>query len=52
MSDDNVRLSRAELVRWSVLALVLAGALLSYFVLSRRVPPAIPVIHEEAATTP
>jgi hypothetical protein len=52
MSDDNVRLSRAELVRWSVLALVLAGALLSYFLFARQVPPAIPVIHEERATTP
>ena len=52
MADDNVRLSRAELVRWSVLALVLAGALLSYFLFARHVPPAIPVIHEEHAPTP
>jgi hypothetical protein len=52
MSDDNVRLSRAELVRWSLLALMLAAALLSYFVFSRRVPAAIPVIPAERATTP
>lgn len=47
MSDDNVRMSRAELVRWSVLAVLLAAALISYFVFSRQVPPAIPVLPQE-----
>lgn len=49
MSDDNVRMTRAELVRWSLLALLLAGALMAYFVFSPRVPPAIPVLQEERA---
>lgn len=44
MAEENVRITRAELVRWLVLALLLAGALLAYFTLAPRIPPAIPVL--------
>jgi hypothetical protein len=49
MSDDNVRMTRAELVRWSLLAVLLLGALGAYFTFARQVPPAIPVLQQDRA---
>lgn len=50
MSDDNVRLTRAELVRWAVCAVLLLAALVAYFRFSRSVAPAVPVLQEERAS--
>jgi hypothetical protein len=50
MSDDNVRLTRAELVRWVICAALLVAALVAYFTFSRSVAPAIPVLQEERAS--
>ncbi len=37
-------MTSADLARWVVLGLLLAGALLAYFQFAPRVPPAIPVL--------
>lgn len=50
MSDDNVRLTRGELMRWVICGVLLLAALLAYFSFSRRVSPPIPVLHEERAS--
>lgn len=50
MSDDNVRLTRAELVRWVICGVLIAAALMAYFTFSRGVQPAIPVLHDERAS--
>jgi len=41
MSEDNVRLTRGEITRWVVLAILLVASLVAYFIYAPRVPPAI-----------
>jgi hypothetical protein len=41
MSDENVRLTGGEILRWIILAALLVACLAAYFVYAPRVPPAI-----------
>jgi hypothetical protein len=41
MSEENVRVSGADLARWITLAVLIAACVGAYFALAPRVPPAV-----------
>jgi hypothetical protein len=47
MSEENVQLSGADLVRWITMALLIAGCVAAYFLLAPRVPPVFQPAAEE-----
>jgi len=41
MTEDNVRLTGREIIRWVILGILVVACLVAYFVYAPRVPPAI-----------